>query len=42
MPNPNRPKDGLWKCNGTRQAIYVLMDLSSEERLKAAKEKADS
>jgi len=42
MPNPDRPKDGLWKCNGTRQAIYVRSDMSAEKRLAAAKEKARS
>jgi len=41
VPNPDRPKDGLWRYNGARTAIYVRTGLSAEERLKAAREKAD-
>jgi hypothetical protein len=29
-------KDGLWRVNGTRQAIYAKADLSLRDRLKAA------
>ena len=29
-------KDGLWKINGTRQAVYARADLSLGDRLKAA------
>jgi hypothetical protein len=40
-PNPDRRKDGLWKCDGRRQAVYARANLSANERLAAAKEKAD-
>ena len=29
-------KDGLWKINGARQAVYARSDLSVREQLKAA------
>jgi hypothetical protein len=41
VPNPNRPKDGYWKCKGERQAIYARTNLSTDDRLAAAKKKAD-
>jgi hypothetical protein len=42
VPNPDRPKDGLWKYNGARTAIYARTDLSAATRLKAAEKKAQS
>src|SRR5262249_14844258 len=42
VPNPVRPRDGLWKYQGARQAIYVRAGLSPEDRIAAAREKGQS